>query len=246
MQPILTILQKEIATFFNSLIAYVVLIVFLIAMGLFFWVFEYNILEPGNTYATMDALFFYGPYLFLFLIPAITMRAFSDEMKAGTLELLLTKPITEWQLVLGKYFAAIILIIIALIPTLVYYATVYWLGDPVGNLDHGATVGAYLGLVFLGGIFAAIGIFTSTLSDNQIVAFLFAVFLCFFMYQGLEFLAGFRAESFLNDIILHAGIAEHYRSISRGVIDSRDILYFISVIVIMLLLTRRWLEKRKG
>jgi len=246
MHAVLTVLQKEIATFFNSLIAYVVLIVFLIAMGLFVWVFEYNILEPGNTYATLDALFFYGPYLFLFLIPAITMRAFSDEIKAGTIELLLTKPLTEWHLVVGKYFAAVILVLIALIPTLIYYTTVYWLGDPMGNIDHGATIGAYIGLFFLGGIFAAIGIFTSTLSDNQIVAFLLAVFLSFIFYQGFEFLAGLRAVGTLNEIILNVGIAEHYRSISRGVIDTRDLLYFISFIAIVLLLTRWWLEKRKG
>jgi len=246
MHAVFTIFRKEIATFFNALIAYVVLDVFLLGAGLFFWFFEYNILEPGNTYATMDSLFLYGPYLFLLLIPAITMRAFSDEIRTGTIELLLTKPITTWQLILGKYTAAVFLVLFSLIPTLLYYATVYWLGEPMGNLDQGAIFGGYMGLFFLGSIFAAVGLLTSALSDNQIVAFIVAVFTCFMFYQGFEFLSGLRALDGVNRILIYTGIAQHYNSIRRGVIDTRDLLYFFSFISIVLLLTRILIEQKKG
>ena len=246
MRTIQYIWQKELAGYFNSLIAYVVLGVFFIGMGLFFWVFEYNILEPGNTYATLDALFLYGPYLFLFLVPALTMRSFSEELGRGTLELVLTKPVSEWQLIWGKYLAVVGMIGFALLLTLVYYVTVYWLGAPMGNLDHGATLGAYIGLFFVGGIFAAIGTWTSSLSESQIVAFIIAAFLCFFIYQGLEYLAGIRALTLLNSLIINLGLMEHYQQMSKGVLDMRDVFYFLSVIAIFLILTRWTLEVKKG
>ena len=246
MQTIRHIAFKELGGFFHSLIAYVVLGVFFVGMGLFFWVFEYNILEPGNTYATLDALFLYGPYMFLFLVPALTMRSFSEELGSGTLELILTKPLSEWQLIWGKYLAVVILIAFALLLTLIYYATVFWLGSPMGNLDQGATLGAYLGLLFVGSIFAAIGIWTSSLTESQIVAFILAAFLCFFLYQGLEYLAGLRALNLLNTLIINLGIIEHYQQISRGVLDLRNIVYFLSIIAIFLILTRWTLEGKKG
>jgi len=245
MAGIRTIFFKELAGFFNSLIAYVVLGVFFIGMGLFFWVFEYNILEPGNTFASLDSLFLYGPYMFLFLVPALTMRTFSEELSSGTLELLLTKPLNEWQLIWGKYLASVGMVLFALLFTGLYYVTVYWLGDPMGNMDHGATLGAYVGLFFVGAIFAAIGTWTSSLTESQIVAFILAVFLCFLLYQGLEFLAGLRAMSFLNALIVQVGLMEHYQSISRGVIDLRDLVYFLSVIGIFLIFTRWTLEVKK-
>ncbi|MDX1908198.1 MAG: gliding motility-associated ABC transporter permease subunit GldF [Bacteroidia bacterium] len=242
MGGVIAIFRKEVAAFFNSLIAYMVIGVFLTGVGLFFWMFEYNILETGM--AQLDALFDYGPYMFLFLAPAITMRAFSEEIKSGTLEFLATKPLTPWQLILGKYLAAAFLVLFALIPTLIYVASVYWLGDPVGNLDTGATWGAYIGLFLLGCIFAAIGLFTSALTDNQIVAFILGTFLCFFFFIGLDFLAGIKALDLINTFFLKLGIIEHYRSISRGVIDTRDVLYFVSVVSVALIGARIALQRR--
>lgn len=243
MSPILTIFRKEVSSFINSLIAYVVIAVFLIGVGLFFWVFPNNVLEMG--FASMDMLFESAPYMFLFLVPAITMRAFSEEMKSRTMEFLITKPITDWQIILGKYFAAVFLVLFALLPTLLFMATVWWLGSPVGNLDVGATVGAYIGLFFLGAIFAAIGVFTSALTDNQIIAFILGVFLCFIFYQGFEFLAGVKTLDGINAFLLKIGIYEHYQSISRGVIDSRDILYYLSFITITLIGTKMVLNAKR-
>ena len=244
MHGILTIFRKEVAAFLDSLIAYVVIAIFLTGVGLFFWVFSYNVLEPGSTYARMDALFLYGPYLFLFLVPAITMRAFSEEKRTGTLEWLITQPLTDWEIILGKYLAAVFLVFLALIPTLIYVVSLYILGDPPGNLDVGETIGAYLGLFFLGAIFAAIGIFTSALSENQIIAFIFAVFLCFVFYMGFEFLAGTKGLGVLQTFGLKLGIQEHYRSIARGVIDTRDLLYFVSMIAGILILTYLVIRRR--
>ena len=243
MHSVFTIFRKEVAAFFNSLLGYIVIGVFLIGVGLFFWIFPFNILETG--FATMDDLFEFGPYLFLFLVPAITMRAFSEEIKTGTIEFLITKPITEWQLIWGKYLAAVFLVFFSLLPTLIFYLSVYWLGEPVGNLDTGATWGAYIGLFFLGCIFAAIGIFTSSLSDNQIIAFILGVFLCFFFFLAFDFLAGIKVLDTINAFFLKLGIMEHYRSISRGVIDTRDALYFLSAVGIFLIGTRIVLLRKK-
>lgn len=236
MQSVTTLIRKEVASFFNSLIGYMVIAVFLTGVGLFFWLFEANILETGV--AGLDALFDFGPYMFLFLVPAITMRAFSEEIKTGTIEFLVTKPITDWQIILGKYFASVFLVIFALLPTLIYYFSVYYLSNPVGNLDNGAIITSYIGLFSLGAIFSAIGLFTSALSDNQIVAFILGVFLCFFLFLAFDFTANIQALSAINGIFIKIGIMEHYRSISRGVIDTRDIVYFISVIVIFLVMTK--------
>ena len=243
MKSMLTIFRKEVASFFNSLIAYLVIAVFLTGVGLFFWLWEMNVLETGV--ATMDALFDFGPYLFLFLVPAITMRSFSEEMKTGTIELLITKPLQDWQIILGKYLATVFLVLFSLLPTLIYYFTVYYLGNPVGNLDQGAIWGAYIGLFFLGCIFAAIGLFTSSLTDNQIVAFIVGVFLCFFLFLAFDFTASLPWLSSVNRILIQVGIMEHYRSISRGVIDTRDMVYFLSVVTIFLILTNIVLNGKK-
>jgi ABC-2 type transport system permease protein len=244
MGNILTLFRKEVASFFNSWIAYMVMGVFLTLVGLFFWAFEYNVLETGL--AQMDALFDYGPYFLLFLVPAITMRAFSEELKMGTLELLATKPITDWQIILGKFLASAFLVLFSLLPTLLYLATLWWLGNPVGNVDLGATVGAYLGLFALGCIFVGIGLLSSALTDSQIIAFNLGIFSCFVFYQGLEFAAGIKVLNAVNTLLLKASILEHYRSISRGVIDTRDVLYFVSFITITLLLTKVALNAKKG
>ena len=238
------ILQKEINSFLNSMIAYIVIGVFLVAIGLFMWVFpETSVLEYG--YADLQTLFSMAPWLFLFLIPAITMRSFSEEKKGGTLELLLTKPITDFELIMGKFLACWGLALLALIPTLLYYYSVYALGNPVGNIDSAAVVGSYLGLVFLAAIFTAIGIFASVITENQIISFILATFLCFLVYTGFDYIASIDLGGGTSYIISQLGIAFHYNALSKGLIDSRDILYFISVIVLMLLGTKLVLESRK-
>ena len=244
MSPVLTIFRKEVAAFFNSLIAYVVMGVFLLGIGLFFWVFTGNVLE--TRLADMQLLFEAGPYFFLFLIPAITMRAFAEEFKSGTIEFLSTKPITDWQIILGKYFAALFLVLFSLLPTLIYYVSLYFLGNPVGNVDAGATIGSYIGLFLLGAIFAAIGLFTSALSQNQIIAFILALFLCFFFYQAFDLMAGIQVLDGINSFLLQTGILAHYESISRGVIDTRDLIYFISFAAIALIATKMVLNIRKA
>ena len=241
----LTLFLREINNFFNNLIGYISIAVFLVINSLFLWVFpvDTNILQSG--YANVDGLFTMGPFVFLFLIPAITMRFFADEKKSGTIEILLTKPLTDLQIVLAKYFAAFALVVFSLLPTLIYVITVYQLGFPVGNIDMGATWGSYLGLLFLGAGFVAVGLFASSLTDNQIVSFVISIFLCGFLYIGFEFIYSLDMFGNFDLFIRNLGIYAHYTSISRGVVDSRDVLYFLSVIVLFLLLTKIRLESRK-
>ncbi|WP_081212312.1 gliding motility-associated ABC transporter permease subunit GldF [Salegentibacter sediminis] len=232
----LSILNKEIQSFFSSPIGYLVIGIFLVACGLFLFVFpgEYNILDSG--FADIKAFFNLAPWIFIFLIPAISMKSFAEEKKQGTLELLLTRPIGFTQLVLAKYFGALILVILAIIPSVLYVITIHQLGNPVGNFDVGATLGSYLGLIFLAGCYTAIGIFASSLTQNQIVAFIIAVFLCFLSYFAFEGLSS-ASISGGNYGLEYLGISYHYQSISRGVIDSRDLIYFISFIFLFLKLT---------
>lgn len=227
------LLKKEINSFFASPIGYLVIAIFLILNGLFLWVFkgEFNILDYG--FADLSSFFLLSPWILIFLIPAVTMRSFSDEKKQGTLELLLTKPISHLQIVLGKYLGAFLLIILALLPTLLYVYTVNQLGNPVGNLDVGSTLGSYFGLLFLVAAYTAIGVFASTLSDNQIVAFISAVFMCFLFYIGFEGVADLSTSNFIEQL----GMSAHYKSMSLGVLDTRDILYFLSITAIFLFFT---------
>ncbi len=237
---------KEINSFFSSLIGYIVIGTFLVLMGLVMWVFpEYSVLD--NNYANLDALFGVAPMIFLFLIPAVSMRTFAEEKQSGTIELLVTRPISDWQIVGGKFLACLTLVVFSLLPTVFYYITVYQLGAPQGNLDSGGILGSYIGLLFLAGAFVAIGIFASSLTNNQIVAFVLATFLCFMTYMAFDSLS--RLPIFFgktDDIVQSIGISYHYDSISRGVLDSRDVVYFISVIVLFLAATvlslgrRRW------
>lgn len=229
------ILLREIKSFFGSPIGYLVIALFLILNGLFLWVFEgeYNILNTG--FADMTPFFTLSPWILIFLIPAVTMRSFSDEKKQGTLELLLTKPLSIWQIVNGKFLGALLLIIMAIIPTFIYVVVISKLGMPEGNIDMGSTIGSYFGLVFLIAAYCAIGIFTSTLSDNQIVAFIISVFVCFFFYFGFEGLASMTPA--FSTIISTLGMQDHFKSMGRGVIDTRDILYFVSLTVLFLSLT---------
>lgn len=240
-----TLLRKEINSFLSSLIGYAVIVVFLLINGLFLWVFplEFNILDFG--FASIDNLFMLAPWVFLFLIPAITMRSFAEEQKNGTIEILFTKPISDKEIILAKFFAGLILVFFSILPTFLYYYTVNQLGLPPGNVDHGATWGSYLGLMFLGSGFVAIGLFSSAISSNQIVAFLIAVFMCGFFYIGFEFIYNLSIFGSAGLFIKQLGIHAHYASISRGVIDTRDILYFFSIVALSLMLTRYWLAHRK-
>lgn len=237
------LIGKEIRGFLGSLIGHIVIVVFLLITGLFLWVFPDNILDLG--YADLGPLFYLAPWVFLFLVPAVTMRSFSEERRNGTIELLLTKPISEFGLVFSKYTAAVLLVMLALLPTLVYYVSVGKLAVPEWNIDTGGTWGSYIGLFFLAACFAAIGVFSSALTDNQIVAFLIAVVLCFGLFMGFELLASFDAVGGLEGPLKNIGIQHHYESMSRGVLDLRDVLYFLGVITIFLLLTRAVIQSRK-
>ena len=240
-----TLLKKEIRSFLSSLIGYITITVFLLVISLFMWVLETDSNVMDNGYANIDPLFILAPWVFLFLIPAITMRSFADEKKAGTIELLLTRPLTDLQIILAKYFAGLILVVFSLIPTLIYYYSVHKLGSPVGNIDTGGMWGSYIGLLFLGAAFVSIGIFASAITDNQVVSFILALFLCFFIYTGFDFIGSFSLFGKFDNVILALGINQHYVSMSRGVIDTRDMIYFLSLIALFVISTRTVLESRK-
>lgn len=233
----LQILAKEFSSFLNSLIAYIVMGVFLTAIGLLMWVFpETSVLDYG--YADMFTLFSLGPYVFMFLIPAITMRSFAEEKKAGTLEILFTKPVSDWDIILGKYFACLLLVVLTLTPTIIYYFSISALGNPPGNIDTPGVIGSYIGLIFLAGAFCAIGILSSSVTPNQIVSFILAAFLCYLVFAGFDSLAMLNVWSANALLIKQIGLLYHYDSLGKGLIDSRDLVYFISVIAIILLATR--------
>lgn len=235
------VFAKEFNSFLNSLIAYMVIGVFLTGIGLLMWVFpDTSVLEYG--FADMDTLFSMGPYVFIFLVPAITMKSFAEEKKLGTLELLLTKPLSDWDVVLGKFLAAFALVLLALVPTVIYYMSVYQLGNPVGNIDSAGVWGSYIGLALLAMIFCAIGLLASSLTTNQIVSFILAAFLCFLIYTGFDSLATFGNNALL---IKQLGILYHYDSLSKGLIDSRDVVYFISITAFILVATRTVIGSRQ-
>ena len=237
-----SILKKEIISYLSSMVAYVTIGVFLLVLGLLLWVYpESSIIDYG--YAGLDSLFNNAPYLFMFLVPAITMRSLAEERREGTFELLVTRPLTDWQIVIGKYLAGVVIVLFALLPTLVYYYSVYSLGNPQGNIDSGGVTGSYIGLFLLGSAFTAIGLFASSISKNQIIAFTIAVFLCFFFYGGFDSLSGLLS---LQDLDLPSlGINQHYQSISRGVLDTRDLAYFIVLIGLFIGLTLFVLLKQR-
>lgn len=238
------IFAKEFNGFLNSLVAYIIIGVFLTGIGMLMWVFpETSVLDYG--YADMDTLFSLGPYVFIFLIPAITMRSFAEEKKMGTMELLLTKPLSEWDIIIGKFLAGFALVLVAVLPTLIYYYSIYLLGEPTGNIDTPGVIGSYIGLILLGGVFCSIGVFASSITPNQIVSFVVAAFLCLIFYSGFDSFSSLVAEGGWALQIKHLGILDHYDSMSRGLIDSRDLLYFFSVTGLMLLLTKTILSSRQ-
>jgi ABC-2 type transport system permease protein len=239
-----SILLKEVNSFLNSLIAYVVISVFLAGVGLLTWVFpETSILDYG--FADLGVLFSFAPYVFMFLIPAIAMRSFAEEKRSGSLEMLLTKPLTDFQIIMGKYLAGFLLVLFAILPTLIFYFSVYRLGNPMGNIDSAGVTGSYIGLALLGGVFMSIGIFSSSITQNQIVAFITAVFLCFILYSGFSSLAQISTLGGWSLALEQMGILYHYQSMSKGLLDTRNLIYFLSVIAIMLMMTNLVLKSRK-
>jgi len=236
------LLKKEISTFFSSITGYLVITVFLTIIGLYMWIFpgEMNIFDVG--FSSIDTLFYIAPWVFLFLVPAVTMRLFAEERRTGTIESLLTKPLTDWQIVFAKYFSGLVLVLFALLPTLIYFVSVQYFLSPQ-NMDVGGTFGSYIGLFFLAAIYVAIGIFASSLTQNQIVAFILGVLLSFFFFIGFQYITQTGIWGGFAVVIDYLGINSHYSSISRGVIDTRDVVYFISAISLFLLFTKFVLEK---
>lgn len=236
---------KELRSFLSSIIGYIFIGIFLVLNSLFLWVFAYetNILDGGT--ADLQAFFGISPIILIILIPAITMRSFAEEKRTGTIELLFTRPISDLTIILAKYLAGVTLVLISILPTLIYYFTVYQLGEPVGIIDDGATITSYIGLFFVGASLVSVGIFTSSISDSQIVAFVLSLFLSWFLFMGLDLLAVFSQFGGLDLILRNLGIMEHYESIQKGVLDTRDITYFISLTVVFILATKLVLQSRK-
>ncbi|WP_031528630.1 gliding motility-associated ABC transporter permease subunit GldF [Dyadobacter crusticola] len=236
------IFRKEIGSFFNSLIAYMVMVVFLTAIGLIVWVFpDSNILDYG--YADMGSFFRLAPYVLLFLIPAITMRSIAEEARNGTLELLLTKPITNADLVIGKFLANWSLVLLTLLPTLIYYYSIYQLGSPVGNIDSAAVAGSYIGLLLFSGAVVSMGLWASSLNDNQIVAFILGVFLAFIWYVGFSAISQMLGSGVLSKLFLWVSLDEQYLALGKGLVDSRNVIYLLSLIAFFLVLTLWRVEK---
>jgi ABC-2 type transport system permease protein len=238
------VFKRELFSLLNSLMAYITIGVFLLVSGLLLWFFpDTSILEYG--YAELNGFFSLTPFLFMFLIPAITMRSFAEERREGTYVLLASRPLTEWQIILAKYFACLTLVLFALIPTLLYYFSIVQLGLPKGNIDGGAVTGSYIGLLLLGSAFAAIGIFASSVTRNQVIAFAVAVFLSFIAYSGFDALSKIFAFDMLEDVFSWLSINQHFQSMSRGVLDTRDLVYFITFILLFLGMTRIVIGGRK-
>lgn len=236
---------KELRSFLSSVIGYIFISIFLVFNSLFLWVFSYetNILDGGT--ADLRAFFGISPFIFLILIPAITMRSLSEEKRTGTIELLFTKPISDFSIILTKYLAGVTLVFISILPTLIYYYTVHKLGEPVGIIDDGATVTSYFGLLLVGACLVSVGVFASSITSSQIVAFILSVFLSWFLVMGLDYLAVYSQFGGLDIVFRNLGLMEHYESIQKGVIDTRDLVYFISFIAVFILSTKLVLQSRK-
>jgi ABC-2 type transport system permease protein len=229
--------KKELRQFFSSLTGYIAIVVFLLVNGLVLFVFDDNIFDFG--YASLDRFFQLAPWILLLLIPAITMRSFSDEFKTGTYELLQTRPLSRWQIILGKYFGSLIVVFVALLPTVIYIFSIQRLSDKEG-IDMGATIGSYIGLFFLAAVFTAISICCSSFTNNAVVAFIASIIVCALLYYGFSAISKLPALANGADYFVEMlGIDFHYRSISRGLIDTRDIIFFLSVTFLFLIITNR-------
>jgi ABC-2 type transport system permease protein len=240
-----SIFVKELNSFFSSIIGYVAILFFLAVCGLFIWILPNYTVLRSDGYATLDSFFELAPWFLMLLIPAITMRSFADEFRAGTIEWLMTKPVRDIDIILGKYLASLVLVVFALVPTFIYVYTINNLTLADFSIDYGGIMGSYCGLFFLAAGFTAIGVFCSSLANNQIVGFLIALFACYLLYSGFEALSTIPAFADGIDYYLSmVGMAFHYESISRGFIDTRDVIYFLSVIVLFISLTRLSLNSR--
>ena len=239
------IFRKELRQFFSSLIGYIAIGVFLLMVGFLVWFApESNILDSG--YATLDYFFYIAPFILMMLIPAITMRSFSEEMQSGTIELLATRPLTDTDIIFGKFFASLALVMAAIIPTLIYFVSIYTLASPVGNVDVGGIMGSYFGLIFLSAVFVSITLFTSSVTKSQIVAFIGGAFICFIIFYAIEGLAKLGIFYGKSDYLVEQiGLFSHYESIGRGIVDTRDVVYFLSIIALFTLFTRTSLASRK-
>ncbi len=239
----LAIFRKELNQFFSSPIAYIIMGVFLAVVGLLLWVFPAtNLLDYG--YADMGQFFSLTPYVLLFLAPAITMRAIADEVRSGTLEWLLTKPVGSWGVVLGKFSACWLLVALTLLPTLVYYVSLYKLGNPPGNIDSAVVAGSYVGLLLLAGVFVAVGLWASSLNDNQVVAFVIGTVACLILYAGLSTLSGLLGTSDVAYWLDYLSLDEQYEALGRGLLDSRNVIYLLSLTALFLYLTTLRLARR--
>lgn len=237
------IFKREVQSFFTSPIGYLIVGLFLLLNGLFLWVFKgaYNIFDYG--FADLGNFFLLAPWIFTFLVPAVTMKSFSEESRAGTLELLLIKPISIWKLVLAKFWSAFFLCIIAILPTLVYVFAISKLGIIEGNFDFGVVLGSYFGLLFLIAAFTAIGIFTSTLSESQIIAFILGIVLCFFLFNGFDAVSSLFSSGETQQFVQGIGGSAHFNRISKGILDTRDLIYFITITLLFLFLTHQRLKQ---
>lgn len=238
----ISILKKEFNAFFSSAVGYLVIGLFLIANGLFLWVLktDFNILNAG--FADLKPYFDITPLVFILIIPAITMRSFVDEYTSGTMEILKTKPLTTLQIVLGKFLGSGVIVLMTLLPTLMYGISIYSLSYPTGNMDMGSMIGSYLGLVFIGFVFTSIGIFASSISKSQVVAFLIGVLCCFFFYGGINLILETIGSS--NDFFEYMDLSNHYKNIAKGVLDSRDLVYFLTIIILFLGLTNMVVDEK--
>lgn len=249
-QQMFAIFIKEISGFFSTLTGYLVIIVFLLVNSLFMWVFpgEWNVIEGG--YASLDTLFFLAPFVFLFLVPAVTMKMIAEEKRLGTIELLYSRPVTERDIIWGKYLASVVLVLLSLLPCILWFISVWLLGETPGNIDKGGTAGSFIGLYFLAAVYASVGVFASSLTDNQVIAFITGVLICFILFMGFDSVAYLPGLKKAGELIINMGINEHYKSVSRGVIDLRDIIYFISVSLIfnestrLVMISRKWNKSR--
>src|SRR5574344_158094 len=232
------IFKKEFKSFFNTPTGYIIVGLFLFSISLFLWVIpgEYNVLDNG--YANLDGLFYMAPWFFLFLCPAITMRLFAEEKQQGTIELLLTRPIKRINIVLGKFFAGWVLVVVALLPTLIWYVSVNFLAEPFGNVDSGAFWGAFIGLILLAAVYTSVGLFASSISSNQLVSFVLAVVACFTLFYGFELVGSLFSNGDTAYAVQSVGINAHYKSMCRGVIYSRDLVYMIGISALFIFLTQ--------
>jgi len=238
--------KKEISVFFSSIIGYLIIGLFLFINSLILWhdISDINILD--NAYANMDSLFSIAPLIFLVFIPAVSMRVFAEEFNTGTIETLMTKPITAFNIVLAKYLAVLSLILISIIPTIIYVVSIYFLGEIIGNLDLASIVGSYIGLILLSSIFSTISVYASSLSSNQIVAFILAIIICSFFYFGLDLLSQVPLLLSVDLIIQKIGISFHYNMLSKGLIKLSDFVYFISVSLLFIKLTEGVIKSRNS